>query len=97
MSDYLNMNPTIANMLPINAVTNAGENPASQAVNEGDLQLDGLAALFRDHYNIPLIHVQAQDMFLGALSGVSDPEVKRKTIGKLFIDVFDAEAAKWYN
>jgi len=50
MSDYLNMNPTIANMLPINAVTNAGENPASQAVHEGDLQLDGLAALFRDHY-----------------------------------------------
>ena len=50
--------------------------------------------LFRDHYNIPLIHVQAQDLFLGALKGVSDPEAKRKTIGKLFIDVFDAEAAK---
>lgn len=50
--------------------------------------------LFRDHYNIPLIHVQAQDMFLGALAGVADPETKRKTIGKLFIDVFDAEAAK---
>src|SRR4029079_1945664 len=43
-------NPTIANMLPINAVTNAGENPASQAVSEGDLQLDSLAALFREHY-----------------------------------------------
>ena len=50
--------------------------------------------LFRDHYNIPLIHVDAADEFLGALEGVSDPETKRKTIGKLFIDVFDREAAK---
>jgi GMP synthase (glutamine-hydrolysing) len=50
--------------------------------------------LFRDHYNIPLVHVQAQDLFLGALEGVSDPEVKRKTIGKLFIDVFEDEARK---
>jgi GMP synthase (glutamine-hydrolysing) len=38
--------------------------------------------------------VQAQDLFIGALEGVSDPEVKRKTIGKLFIDVFDEEAKK---
>jgi GMP synthase (glutamine-hydrolysing) len=53
-----------------------------------------VVSLFRDHYNIPLIHVQAQEMFLGALAGVSDPETKRKTIGKLFIDVFDAEANK---
>jgi GMP synthase (glutamine-hydrolysing) len=50
--------------------------------------------LFRDHYNIPLIHVDAGDEFLGALAGVDDPETKRKTIGKLFIDVFDREAAK---
>ena len=53
-----------------------------------------VVSLFRDHYNIPLIHVDAKDMFLGQLAGVADPEVKRKTIGKLFIDVFDAEAAK---
>jgi len=53
-----------------------------------------VVSLFRDHYNIPLIHVDAKDMFLGALAGVADPEIKRKTIGKLFIDVFDAEAAK---
>lgn len=53
-----------------------------------------VVSLFRDHYNIPLIHVQAQDMFLSALAGIADPETKRKTIGKLFIDVFDAEAAK---
>jgi GMP synthase (glutamine-hydrolysing) len=50
--------------------------------------------LFRGHYNIPLVHVDAGEMFLSALAGVEDPEVKRKTIGKLFIDVFDAEAKK---
>ncbi len=37
--------------------------------------------MFRDHYNIPLVHVDASETFLGALAGVSDPEVKRKTIG----------------
>ena len=58
--------------------------------NEGEQ----VVSLFRNHYNIPLIHVQAQDMFLGALAGESDPEKKRKTIGKLFIDVFDEEAGK---
>src|ERR671937_3270565 len=53
-----------------------------------------VVALFRDSYNIPLIHVEAQDEFLGALARVTDPEDKRKTIGKLFIDVFEAEAKK---
>jgi GMP synthase (glutamine-hydrolysing) len=53
-----------------------------------------VVALFKDHYNIPLVHVDAEKLFLGALEGVSDPEVKRKTIGKLFIDVFDEEAKK---
>jgi GMP synthase (glutamine-hydrolysing) len=51
-----------------------------------------VVALFKDHYNIALIHVDAKDTFLAALKGVSDPEAKRKTIGKLFIDVFDAQA-----
>src|SRR5436305_398922 len=50
--------------------------------------------LFRGHYNIPLVHVDASKQFLGELEGVTDPEVKRKTIGRLFIDVFDAEAKK---
>ena len=45
--------------------------------------------LFRDHYNIPLIHEDASALFLGGLEGVSDPEIKRKTIGQLFIDVFE--------
>ena len=53
-----------------------------------------VVALFKDHYNIPLVHVDAEKLFLDALDGVSDPEVKRKTIGKLFIDVFDEEAKK---
>jgi GMP synthase (glutamine-hydrolysing) len=53
-----------------------------------------VVSLFRDHYNIPLVHVDAEDMFVGALEGELDPEVKRKTIGRLFIEVFEAEAKK---
>jgi GMP synthase (glutamine-hydrolysing) len=53
-----------------------------------------VVTLFRDHYNIPLIHVDAGDEFLSALAGVSDPEAKRKTIGRLFIETFDREAAR---
>ena len=53
---------------------------------------DEVVSLFRDHYNIPLIHAEEQNLFLDALEGVSDPEQKRKTIGKLFIDVFEKHA-----
>jgi GMP synthase (glutamine-hydrolysing) len=56
-----------------------------------------VVSLFRDSYNIPLVHVEAEAMFLGELAGVTDPEVKRKTIGRLFIDVFEAEAKKIAN
>jgi GMP synthase (glutamine-hydrolysing) len=59
-------------------------------LNEGKTVVD----LFRGHYNIPLVHVDASAQFLGALQGTTDPEQKRKTIGKLFIDVFEAEAKK---
>jgi GMP synthase (glutamine-hydrolysing) len=55
---------------------------------------DQVVSLFRNHYNIPLIHVDASKEFLGGLAGVSDPETKRKIIGKLFIDVFDKESAR---
>ena len=48
--------------------------------------------LFRGHYNIPLVHVDASDLFLGQLAGVTDHETKRKTIGRLFIEVFEKEA-----
>lgn len=50
--------------------------------------------LFRDAYNIPLVHVEAADTFIAALAGEADPEKKRKTIGRLFIEIFDAEAKK---
>ena len=48
--------------------------------------------MFRDHYHIKLIAADESELFLGALEGVSDPEVKRKTIGRLFIDVFQKYA-----
>jgi GMP synthase (glutamine-hydrolysing) len=57
-------------------------------------EADEVVSLFRGHYNIPLVHVDASDRFLGALSGVSDPEQKRKIIGQHFIEVFEAEAKK---
>jgi GMP synthase (glutamine-hydrolysing) len=50
--------------------------------------------LFRRHYNIPLVHRDASDLFLANLAGVTDPEAKRKAIGATFIDVFDEEATK---
>ena len=48
--------------------------------------------LFRNHYNIPLVHREASDLFLDALADVDDPERKRKIVGGLFIDVFEDEA-----
>ncbi len=48
--------------------------------------------LFRDHYNIPLVHRDASAVFLDRLAGVTDPEDKRKIIGETFIDVFEKEA-----
>ncbi|WP_292052508.1 MULTISPECIES: glutamine-hydrolyzing GMP synthase [unclassified Brevundimonas] len=53
-----------------------------------------VTTLFREHYNIPLVHVDASEKFLGALAGISDPETKRKTIGRLFVEVFDEESSK---
>ena len=50
--------------------------------------------LFRGHYNIPLVAVDAGARFLAALRGVSDPEQKRKTIGRLFVEIFEEEAEK---
>jgi GMP synthase (glutamine-hydrolysing) len=50
--------------------------------------------VFRDRFNIKLVHRDASDLFLDNLAGVSDPETKRKIIGKLFVDVFDEEAAE---
>ena len=55
-------------------------------------EAEQVVTMFRDHYNMPLIHADESDLFLGALDGVSDPEVKRKTIGRLFIEVFEKHA-----
>ncbi|MEH3103971.1 MAG: glutamine-hydrolyzing GMP synthase [Sphingomonas phyllosphaerae] len=57
-------------------------------------EAEQVVGLFRGAYNIPLVHVQAQDLFMDGLAGVTDPEAKRKFIGKTFIDVFEAEAKK---
>ena len=64
-------------------------------VDHGLLRLgeaEQVVTMFRDTYNIPLIHADESALFLGALAGVSDPEVKRKTIGRLFIEVFEKHA-----
>ncbi len=64
-------------------------------VDHGLLRLgeaEQVVTMFRDHYNMPLIHADEADLFLGALEGVSDPETKRKIIGRLFIDVFQKHA-----
>ena len=74
-----------------------GEQLTCVFVDHGLLRLgegQKVTALFRDSYNIPLVHVEAETLFLDALHGVSDPEKKRKIIGGLFIDVFEAEAKK---
>ena len=57
-------------------------------------EAEEVVTLFRDHYNISLVHKDASELFLGKLDGVSDPEQKRKIIGATFIDVFDEEAHK---
>jgi len=66
-------------------------------VDHGLLRLgeaDDVVATFRDQFKIKLVHRDASALFLAALDGVTDPEVKRKTIGRLFIEVFEEEAAK---
>ncbi|AKT40362.1 glutamine-hydrolyzing GMP synthase [Chondromyces crocatus] len=55
---------------------------------------DAVERMFRQHFHLNLIHVKAADRFLDALAGVSDPEQKRKIIGRVFIEVFEEEARK---
>ena len=57
-------------------------------------EAEEVVELFGKHYNIPLVHRNAAELFIGKLDGVDDPERKRKIIGGLFIDVFEQEAAK---
>ena len=57
-------------------------------------EAEEVVSLFRGHFNIPLLHADAGERFLGRLAGITDPEHKRKIIGATFIDVFEEEAAK---
>ncbi len=57
-------------------------------------EADQVVSLFREHYGIPLVHVNAETLFLNGLKGVTDPEAKRKFIGKTFIEIFEDEAKK---
>ncbi|QYZ70910.1 glutamine-hydrolyzing GMP synthase [Neotabrizicola shimadae] len=72
-----------------------GEQLTCVFVDHGLMRLneaEEVVTMFREAYNLPLIHANESDLFLGALEGVSDPEVKRKTIGRLFIEVFEKHA-----
>jgi GMP synthase (glutamine-hydrolysing) len=74
-----------------------GEQLTCIFVDHGLLRLgeaDDVVSTFRDRFNIKLVHRDASELFLNALDGVTDPELKRKTIGRLFIEVFEDEAAK---
>jgi len=57
-------------------------------------EAEEVVTMFRDHYNMPLVHADEQELFLGELDGQSDPETKRKIIGRLFIDVFQKHAGE---
>ncbi len=66
-------------------------------VDHGLLRLNEAAQVlktFAEHMHVKVVHVDASDRFLGALRGVSDPEEKRKIIGRLFVEVFQEESAK---
>ncbi len=74
-----------------------GEQLTCVFVDHGLMRLgesEQVVSLFRGHHNIPLVHVDASTLFLKGLEGVTDPEAKRKFIGKTFIDVFESEAKK---
>ena len=74
-----------------------GEQLTCIFVDHGLMRLreaDEVVSLFRGSFNIPLVHVDAAETFVGQLAGVSDPEQKRKIIGRLFIETFEAEAKK---
>ncbi len=62
-------------------------------LNEGDQVM----ATFAQHMGVHVIRVDAEDRYLKALEGVTDPEQKRKIIGRLFVEIFDEEAAKLKN
>lgn len=62
-------------------------------LNEGQQVMD----MFGDDFGLKIIHVKAEDRFLDALSGIDEPEAKRKIIGHVFVDIFDEESKKLKN
>ncbi|OEF52868.1 glutamine-hydrolyzing GMP synthase [Enterovibrio norvegicus] len=62
-------------------------------LNEGQQVMD----MFGDQFGLNIIKVDAEERFLNALEGISDPEAKRKKIGHVFVDVFDEESKKLKN
>ena len=74
-----------------------GEQLTCVFVDHGLLRLgegDQVMATFAEHMGVRVIRVDAEQRFLAALAGEADPEKKRKIIGRVFIEVFDEEAAK---
>ncbi|MFV0431496.1 MAG: glutamine-hydrolyzing GMP synthase [Alphaproteobacteria bacterium] len=74
-----------------------GEQLTCVFVDTGLMRLneaEQVVSLFRDHYHINLVHIQAEELFLSKLKGVDDPEKKRKIIGATFIEIFEEEANK---
>jgi GMP synthase (glutamine-hydrolysing) len=74
-----------------------GKNLTCVFVDNGLLRLneaEQVMDMFGDHFGLNIIHVQAEERFLGALAGENDPEAKRKIIGRVFVEVFDEEALK---
>ncbi len=62
-------------------------------LNEGKQVMD----MFGEHFGLNIIHVDAENRFLDAMAGESDPEAKRKIIGRVFVDIFDEESRKLSN
>ena len=84
----------VAAMLVHRAV---GERLTCVLVDHGMLRMneaEQVVEAFEEHFHVPLVHVQAQDRFLGKLAGVTDPETKRSIIGEEFIRLFEDEAQK---
>jgi len=57
-------------------------------------EAEEVVSLFRGHFDIPLVHVAAGEIFLDRLAGITDPEEKRRIVGNTFVELFEAEAAK---
>ena len=85
---------SVAAMLVHNAI---GERLTCVFVDNGLLrkhEAEQVVEMFGEHLHLRLVHVDAADEFLDALEGITDPEQKRKIIGKVFIDVFERESKK---